>query len=296
MNLSTRIFAAALSFTAAVLFTSFLSGYLTFGSDHSDTPNLIAIPRHDARITDLYAFRDNDDLVLALCVDPTVPPGVSKYNFLPDVVYEISIDNRSAVDYDDPGANEARGGTVTRPGKINANIAFRVTFKKGEPRLRVRGIKRGNEIVEVFAGLRDDPFIRGPRIGRNVAAIVIRVPMSEVVAHQPEILIWATSHVPEIDKPQADLGGMALRSQFPENMAMNEMHPRHHKRRLGLAPDVIIYNTLFPPAFPNGRALEDDVVDLVGDMRVLSDDDPFPAVNDVPFLTEFPYLAVPQLP
>lgn len=296
MKKSTKLLAVVVTIAAALLFAIDFSGYRTLGSDHSDTPNLIAVPRHDARITDLYAFQDGDDLVLALCVDPTIPAGVSEYIFQPDVIYDINIDNSSAVNHNDPDANETLGGTVTRPEKIKSNIVFRVTFNDGTPRLRVRGIKKGADSAQVFAGLRDDPFIRGPRIGRNVAAIVIKIPMSKVLGDQPELLIWAYSRVPEIDKPEADHGGMALRSQFPENMPMNEMEPRHHKRRMGLEPDVIIYNTSFSAIFPNGRQLTDDVVDLVEDPRVLSNDFPFPAVNDVPFLSEFPYLAPPQLP
>ena len=59
-------------------------------------------------------------------------------------------------------------------------------------------------------------------------------------------------------------------------------------------PDVVIYNTALPAAFPNGRELVDDVVDLVGDPRVLMNDQPFPTANDVAFLTSFPYLAAPH--
>jgi hypothetical protein len=286
--------AAAVLLPVAILLPAVWFGLSAQGSDHADTPNLIAVQRHDARITDLYAFRDGDDLVIALCMDPTVPPGVSEYHFQPDAMFEINIDNKSAVNYDDADANSRLGGSVTDPGKINDNIAFRVTFEKGVPRLRVRGIKNGEQITEMFAGLRDDPFIRGPRIGRNVAAIVLKVPFSAVLGDHPELLIWAYSRVPEIDKPIADHAGMALRSMFGENMPMNEMHPRFHLKKMGKAPDVIIYDTAGTEGFPNGRLLTDDVVDLVGDMRVMMNDDPFPTMNDVPFLTEFPYLAPPQ--
>ena len=47
-------------------------------------------------------------------------------------------------------------------------------------------------------------------------------------------------------------------------------------------------------AFPNGRELTDDVVDLVGHAGTLANDAPFPTTNDVPFLDVFPYLAPPQ--
>ena len=58
--------------------------------------------------------------------------------------------------------------------------------------------------------------------------------------------------------------------------------------------DVMIFRTSQPTKYPNGRALEDDVVDLVGDLRVLSSDSPFPGTNDKPFLPHFPYLAEPH--
>ena len=59
-------------------------------------------------------------------------------------------------------------------------------------------------------------------------------------------------------------------------------------------PDVMIFDTSRAAEFPNGRALEDDVVDLVGDPRVLANDQPFPDENDLPFLDTFPYLAPPH--
>ena len=34
--------------------------------------------------------------------------------------------------------------------------------------------------LDLFTGLRDDPFIRRPREGRNVAAVVIELPLEAV--------------------------------------------------------------------------------------------------------------------
>ena len=81
---------------------------------------------------------------------------------------------------------------------------------------------------------------------------------------------------------------------MPEYTPLNTEHPRRHLRRLGMVPDVVIYDTSRPAAFPNGRELEDDVVDLVGNPAILANDAPFPSANDVPFLAVFPYLAPPQ--
>jgi len=277
------------------LFLLLLSGgRSTESADHADAPLLAGFMRHDARMTDLYAFRDKNDLVIALCTDPTVPGGVTEYAFQDDVTFEINIDNTSRVSYRDQTANQTYGGTVLRPGTIDADIKLTVTFSGGEPVLQTSGMQGPARKIQMFAGLRDDPFIRGPRLGRNVAAIVLKVPLHMVKRSQSELLIWATSTVPEMSGMQGDMAARALRSMFPENDPLNYMPPNQQTELLGVPPDVIIYDLSRPARFPNGRALTDDVVDLVGDPRVLSNDAPFPTANDVQFLNRFPYLAPPQ--
>ena len=151
-------------------------------------------------------------------------------------------------------------------------------------------------LLNFFAGLRDDPFIRGPRQGRNIASIVLEVPLASVAAKQSTLLIWATTTVDDFEGPFQDLVGRSLRSMMPENGVMNLVQPRHQFHQMGVPPDVMVFNTALPAAYPNGRALPDDVVDLVGDGRVLSNDGPFPSANDLPFLSDFPYLAPPHPP
>ena len=148
--------------------------------------------------------------------------------------------------------------------------------------------------VDFFAGLRDDPFIRGPRIGRNIAALVISTNLNRVVRGHRPLLLWATSSISGRPEPFQDLAGRSLRSMFVENDFMNTEPPRDHWRLHGVVPDVMIYDTSFPASFPNGRELADDVVDLVGHAGTLANDAPFPSANDVPFLADFPYLAPPQ--
>ncbi len=262
-------------------------------SDHSDLPQLGNLGRNDARITDLHAFRRGHYLVVAMSLNPAVPPSVQEYIFSSDLVVEFHIDNKSAVSFADPQANAVMGGTIVKPDKIKDHIVLTVTFDQfNQPRLKAKGLSTpALRDSLVYAGLRDDPFIRGPRIGRNVAAIVIAIPLSEVLHRQPELLIWGTTDVPETAGKIDDHAGRSLRSMFPENDAMNYLHPSDHLRRMGVVPDVMIYDTSRPAVYPNGRELADDVVDLVGDSRVLGNDAPFPSENDVPFLSEFPYLA-----
>jgi hypothetical protein len=155
-----------------------------------------------------------------------------------------------------------------------------------------RRIPHHQDLDMVFTGLRDDPFIITVQDGRNVAAIVLELPLAKVLATLPQstLLIWATSKIPDIVGPFMDLAGRALRSQFPVNDLINTLHPSEHTSKLGIPPDVIIFDTSRPAGFPNGRELTDDVADIVLDAEI-----PGPE-NDVPFLDEFPYLAPPHLP
>ena len=74
-----------------------------------------------------------------------------------------------------------------------------------------------------------------------------------------------------------------------------------------IIPDTIKYDPNMPTAYPNGRKLEDPVVDItlaavllkLGPQQPLSffADLPLnPSENDVPFQAEFPFLAPPHAP
>jgi hypothetical protein len=264
-------------------------------ADHSDAPILIGTVRQDANLTDLHAFTVGRNLVLALSTNAAIPPAATSYIFPSDVTFEFHIDMDSAMDEMDP---MGMGGTILDPQRIGEEITFRIRFREdGSARLQRigKGMKNDElQLVNFFAGLRDDPFIRGPRQGRNVASIVLETPLDTLHLKQDMVLIWATSKVDDFDGQFHDLAGRALRSMFPEQQQMNNWFPRLQQRKTGLVPDVMIYDLSKLAAYPNGRALSDDVVDLVGDARVLANDSPFPSTNDVPFLASFPYLAPPH--
>ena len=283
-------------------------------ADHDDTDVLKSIGRHDARLTDLHVFtreaprgragKTRTDLLIGVSTNPTIPTSLASYTFPSDLEITISVDRHSAVDFDDE-AGAPFGGTVLNPAGIAADVQFRVTFDPDSgPRLESPGLDRGTE-VRFFVGLRDDPFIRGPRAGRNVASIVLEMPLAAVAGGRPHgtLLVWASSSVPGPSGPTGDMAGRALRSQFAENMALNDYtEPAEQAAALHVRPDVVIFDTTRPAAYPNGRDLTDDVVDLVGDPRILNTDCPSPgnpaacnpSENDVPFLPNFPYLAPPH--
>jgi hypothetical protein len=72
-------------------------------------------------------------------------------------------------------------------------------------------------------------------------------------------------------------------------------------RKYDLVPDVMIYTSRFPPQFPNGRQLLDDVAALTcqtGDcilqeLSFIEGSWPRRTVNDKSFLPDWPYLAEP---
>jgi len=146
-----------------------------------------------------------------------------------------------------------------------------------------------------FAGPRDDPFIRGPRIGKNVAAIVLEIPIDAVVKNNNPLLIWSTTNVDSFPGDFQERAGGPITSML--NDVLNFTHPNQDFENFGIEPDVLVLNTALPSGFPNGRVLEDDVVDLVCPGvcdNILENDEPFPSENDVPFLDDFPFLAPPN--
>ena len=298
-----------ISFASAAILTALASAPAT-AADHGDTPNLIGVARNDARISDLHVFTKGDKLVLTLSTFPNLPG--TTYRFSSDLTLRLHIDNHSAVSFANAIDNARFGGTIVDPNGMGSDITLTFTFdESGWPELSTSGLSgRQEKSIRVFAGMRDDPFIRGPQIGRNVASIVVEMPLADALnkaaKSKKEILVWATSKVPDIAGPQSDLAGRALRSQCPQPVCnaadgadlnlRNQTSPHKYAQKLGIRPDVVIFDASRPAAFPNGRALEDDVVDLVAPFgqNILGNDFPCPAANDVPFLAAFPYLAPPQ--
>ena len=266
--------------------------FITQAADHMDVPTSGAITRPDANLTDFHAFTRGANLILSLSTNAAIPTSASDYIFPTDVTFDFNIDNHSVV----------VGGIIADPSNIRNDITFRVTFR-GDGSVNLRriehGLKKEPHVVNVFAGLRDDPFIRANRAGRNIAAVVIEVPISSVLDGQSTIITWADSRVNEFIGQQHDSAGQPLYTMFTENQSLNLLPPWEQ----GSRPDVLIFDTSKKAAFPNGRALEDDVVDLRctldGECRLFNEPDEGrtgPKKNDVPFLKTFPYLAPPHEP
>ena len=132
------------------------------------------------------------------------------------------------------------------------------------------------------------------------------------------MLLWATTTVDIPAGKFVELGGRALRSQFPPFVGLNALHPSQHVAAGFVRPDVMILDVSKPTSFPNGRNLSDDVVDEVATFTSLTTDKaaadaevancaaggsafpcPVPAsatADDVRILGRFPYLGRPYTP
>lgn len=270
-------------------------------SDHSDSPIGPLGARVDANLSDLHVFSQGQNLVLSTCSNTAIPSAATSYIFPSDVTFEFHIDVTSAVSSDDP---DGYGGTIADPYHIKDDVVFRIRFRP-DGSAELKRFARGSadkdpQMVSFFAGLRDDPFIRAPRAGRNSACIVLEVPLASVLREQSTILVWATSKVSDFDGPFQDLVGQPLRAMFPEQAPLNSMLLSQQLQKMGVTPAPIIFDTSKAAVFPNGRALTDDVVDLMcslaDECRVFNSENPSPTANDVSFLATFPYLAPPHAP
>jgi hypothetical protein len=268
-----------------------------YAADHGDTPELISLGRHDGRITDLHAWRSGSSFVMSLCTNPNIPVGATSYVFPEDLTLRFHIDNTSVIDFSDPPLSSKYGGRIVDPSKVTANITLEFSFgPNGAPILYTQGLSAtAQSHIQVYAGLRDDPFINGRRDGRNTACVVVQMPLADIQGAVPSLLTWATSKVPDLHGPISEHGGRALRSQFTENLALNTLRPRAQWTELEMVPDVMIHDLNAPSGFPNGRLLTDDVIDLVGDLRLVNDlVAQAVTANDKPLLPSFPYLSDPH--
>lgn len=155
--------------TAALVATVSLYGmHAARGSDHQDSPAVVARPGAD--ITDLYVYPAPDNannVVLTMDVNPLIPAGMSsQYSFDPTVLYQFKIaSNVANKDYAEKtvlqftASGTGSGQTLTmygpaapnEVGTANTLVKQTGTFTIGQKATIGNGI-------QVFAGPRRDPF------------------------------------------------------------------------------------------------------------------------------------------
>lgn len=308
-------------------------------SDHADpalpselNPELTREPN----ITGLFVFPDKDQLVLVFNVYRalTIPPPyhLEDYDFL------VYLDLHSKIDYSDAGINARYGGHVVHPEGIKPDVTIQLKLSNQAALLdkSVEGLKNP-ENIRWYSGVRDDPFIFTPFFKTNVIAMVMSIPLSSFPEGQQDWIAWGITRKRGSDEI-LDHVGRGLRTQLPRFGFINTSPPSEHvakidkKAHAGLSiekfimdylapltnlydyisairyydlePDVCIFTTRYPPKYPNGRRLEDDIAGIACDfgdcilveLSISKDKErrlPRPTVNDKPLSPDFPYLADP---
>jgi hypothetical protein len=232
-NRSRRWLAAAAALAAA------LSAATLFASDHQDTPEVELSPRMD--INDIYAFpgASADRIVLVMTTSsPITPAQSSTASFDPNLLYQLKIDNTGdgvedrVLQFTFTGSGASQQVQVRGP-VAPASTGMTNTIVSAAPSLTGAvntnlGAANG---LQVFAGLRDDPFfldleqffrivpdrkpVSGPLSqlpetpsatawrpagqavdylrGLNTLAIVVELPSSMLTAGgNPKIGVWGT--------------------------------------------------------------------------------------------------------
>lgn len=139
-------------------------------ADHRDAPGVDGAGEGD--ITDVFAFLDpgnSSRLVLAMGVNPFAVPGASpSYRFSPEYLYQFKIDRSGTytedfviqVKFENTATGQQAYVSVDRPAANNVGAVNQLLFN---PRSQVNGPVGGvfgsPNSIQVFTGLRDDPFV-----------------------------------------------------------------------------------------------------------------------------------------
>jgi hypothetical protein len=214
------------------------------------------------------------------------------------------------------------GGTVVDPGGIKPDIKFTIRLEDDatlrQEKFSFTGLKAGTlykvfndatlpdlkanpdkykDLIWVYTGVRDDPFIFPKFFNVNVVTMTISVPKSAFPGIVPgqhyDWLLWASSSWAKNGK-KIDHVGRSNRTQLGRFDVLNTEEPNNHVKVLqkvtasrvkvqdflkqvlrpvsnlnqlsgfllrsyDYAPDVMIFSTRFDAKFPNGRQLRDDV-------------------------------------
>jgi hypothetical protein len=314
----------------AALFT--LAPSLLEASDHAD-PTDLRDP--ESNITGLFFFPQGDQMIVVFNIRRALT-NPKPYNLEP-FEYTVNMDLTTPVSFDDAAELARFGGTVIVPEKIHPDVSIKihlnddVTLKD----IAFTGLT-GTDSIRQFVGVRDDPFVFPRFFKKNVISMVMSIPNTSFPVGKRDFILWGTVFK---DGKQVDHVGRSIRTQLPRLGFLNPLPPKDHPaaimkekkfwddianflknkkefwskagadllqftfqlRKYDVVPDVMIYSDRFPPTFPNGRQLADDVVAkvcatddcLLQEISFIEGGWPRATVNDKPFLAEWPYVAEP---
>ena len=315
----------------AVLFA--LAPSFLRASDHADP---MALKEPESNITGLFFFPKGDQMILVLNIRRGLT-NPKPYNLEP-FEYAVHMDLTSPVTFENAADRGHYGGTIVAPARLRSDVTIRIKLNNDTTlnNISFAGLKVPDERIRVFTGVRDDPFVFPRFFKKNVISMVMSVPMAAFPEGQRDWILWGTTYK---EGEQVDHVGRSNRTQLARFDTLNTLPPNEHLpeimrlmkkwndvftflngfkepypkalagviqyilqiRRYDLAPDVMIYSNRFPPGFPNGRLLTDDVAAqtcqtgdcILQEISFIEGGWPRQTVNDKQFLDEWPYLAEP---
>ena len=143
-----------------------LSARATLGSDHQDTPEVELSPRMD--INDVYAFPGSSDDRIALVMttsSPITPAQAGSATFDPNLLYQLKVDNNGdavedlvlQITFEGTGSNQrVRVRGPIRPEVTGTRNTIVTSAPETTGTINTPFGSASN--IQVFAGIRDDPF------------------------------------------------------------------------------------------------------------------------------------------
>jgi hypothetical protein len=303
-----------------------------FASDHAD-PTDLTDPY--ANITGLFFFPKGDEYIVVFNVRRALT-APKPYDLTP-YEYRVNFDLTTKVTFDSAEDRARYGGTIAAADapKLHADASITIHLNNDTTlnKIEVKGLKNP---TRTFTGVRDDPFIFPRFFKVNVISMVMSFPKDAFPAGQHDFILWGTTSK---DGTLSDHVGRSIRTQLPRFGIINTAPPSEHLkilmenkekrddiynflkgnkewyskalsdvfepffliRKYDLVPDVMIFTDRFPPGYPNGRLLTDDVVAqscgfgdcLLQELSYIEGGYPRATVNDKPISDEWPYLAEP---
>lgn len=280
---------------ARILFLAFALLLLPYGSsyasDHADPIDLDP-KEQEPNITGLFFYPEGDNMIVVFNVRRSLtaaPP----YNFEP-YEFAVNMDMHSKLSFDNAEDRARYGGTIINPEGIEADATVKIRLNN-DASLKEKSITglKNPESIQLYTGVRDDPFIFPRFFNVNVVTMVMSIPKSSFPDNQKTWLLWGTSKYIESGE-QIDHVGRSNRTQLGRFDILNTVHPNRHVallkekaesrkklqdfflacipplaqlnqlsglliRHYDMVPDVMVYTNQFAPGFPNGRRLTDDV-------------------------------------
>ncbi len=278
-------------FVALLLFFALLIPGTGRASDHAD-PMWLVEDEQEANITGLFFYPDGDRWIAILDVRRSLI-GPPPYNLDP-FEYNIHLDFHTKLRFDNAEDVARYGGTIVAPEGIapDATIRIRLNNDMTVKEKTFKGIGDPQD-VQVYSGVRDDPFIFPKFFNVNVITMAFSIPKSAFPEHAENWLLWATSNRVS-NGEQIDHVGRSNRTQLGRFEILNPIPPSQHVaeirekgesrakvqeflaqwlpplanlnqlsgffiRHYDSVPDVMVFTKTRPAGFPNGRRLEDDV-------------------------------------